>query len=182
MSVAPAGGPITPEQLRQTMAEFLTGVTVVTTPGEQVPHAMTANAVTSVSLTPPLVLVCVAQRASFHAAVLASGVWAVSILSADQADLARHFATSGRDLMTQFDAVPTELGAHTGAPVLSEANAWLECRTVQLHEAGDHTIVVGEVLATGVKSASGGPLAYHRGRYTASEDSEQASGGRPQLR
>ncbi|MDN5724992.1 MAG: flavin reductase family protein [Propionibacteriales bacterium] len=162
---------MTPDRLRRTMAEFLTGVTVVTTTGLTVPHAMTANAVTSVSLSPPLVLVCVAHRASFHTAVIASGVWAVSMLSAEQSAVARHFATSGRDLITQFDQVPTFLGA-TGAPVLSEANAWLEARTQQVHEAGDHSIVVGEVVATGVKSVTSGPLAYHRGSYAAPEGTE----------
>lgn len=152
-------------QLRQTFREFLSGITVVSAGWNGNLHAMTANAFCSVSLDPPQVLVCVAHATRFHAAIAGAGLWSVSILAADQADVAERFATSGRDLAGQFDDVDHTVGAHSGGALLAGALAWLECRSVSTLVAGDHTIVVGEVLATGVNSAGGPPLAYHRGGY-----------------
>ncbi|MDX6322841.1 MAG: flavin reductase [Propionibacteriaceae bacterium] len=155
-----------PERLREVMAEFAAGVTVVTTVWQGMPHAMTATAFSSVSLTPPLVLVCVGKSSRFHHSVTQAGTWAVSILSADQVQIARHFSHSGRDLATQFDGVPHTPAPHCGAPVLDGAQGWLECVTYDKHDAGDHTIVVGRVLATSVESADSAPLTYHRGTYS----------------
>ncbi|HIT75221.1 MAG TPA: flavin reductase family protein [Candidatus Avipropionibacterium avicola] len=154
-------------QLRSVFREFVSGITVVTTAVGHTQHAMTANAFCSISLEPALVMVSVARSARFHAAITQPGSrgWGVSILAADQAALAAHFARSGRDLATQFDTVDHELGERTGAALLVGSQAWLECRTHDLTEAGDHTIVIGEVLAGGVNSAAGLPLTYHRGGY-----------------
>jgi len=152
-------------ELRLTFREFLSGITVVSAAAGGRLHAMTANAFCSVSLDPPQVLVCVAHSARFHTAITTAGCWAVSILAADQAAVAARFATSGRDLAGQFDGIGHVVGEHTGGALLNGALAWLECRTVSATEAGDHTVVVGEVLATGVNSAGGPPLAYHRGGY-----------------
>lgn len=154
--------------LRRTMARFPTGVTVVTTRGEQgVRHAMTANSFTSVSLEPPLVLLSVARRARFHAPLTASGEWAVSILAADQQPLAEHFSRSGRDLATQFDEVATVAGPVTGLPLLPGALGWLECRTAELVPAGDHTLVLGEVCDARPNPAllDREPLFYHGSHY-----------------
>lgn len=116
--------------LREAMAQFATGVTIVTVGGQRC-HGMTANAFTSVSLDPPLVLVCVAKAARLHAAILADGCFAVSVLGGDQAHVARYFADRGRPAgMAQFDAVQWRPGACTGAPLLSGALAWLECDVV----------------------------------------------------
>ncbi|MGI8459104.1 MAG: flavin reductase family protein [Propionibacteriaceae bacterium] len=165
---------VSPDQLRAGMAHFASGVTVVTTVLAGTRHAMTATAFTSVSLQPPLVLVCVGRRSRFHPAVLAAGRWAVSVLSADQRWIADHFARNGRELSTQFDGVDHDPAPFSGAPVLHGAQTWLDCRTWAVQEAGDHTIVVGLVLAVGdfaaVGDASPGtgsrpPLTYHRGSY-----------------
>lgn len=153
------------QHLRAVFREFSSGVTVASTRADGVLHAMTANAFCSVSLDPPLVLLCVAHSARFHAAVIDAGHWAVSVLSAHQADLASRFATPGRNLEHQFDGVEHAVGDVTGAALLSGAAAWLECRTQQAVVAGDHTILIGEVVGCEVNAISQPPLTYHRGGY-----------------
>lgn len=151
--------------LRMVFREFASGVTVVSTRADGMLHAMTANAFCSVSLEPPQVLVCVAHTARFHAAITESGMWTVSILGADQAALADRYATPGRDLAGQFDGVDHVVGPQSGAALLTGARAWLECRTAQAVVAGDHTIVVGDVLGHDVNALPQPPLTYHRGGY-----------------
>lgn len=148
------------------MAELAAGVTVVTSLWGGMAHAMTATAFTSVSVAPPLILVCVGKTSRFHAAVTQAGRWAVSLLSADQVELARHFSRSGRDLATQFEGVASVPAPYSQAPVLTGAQAWLDCTTHALHDGGDHTIVVGRVVASGRESVDDGPLTYHRGTYS----------------
>ena len=152
------------DALRHAMTRLSAGVCVVTASWQGRLHAMTATAVTSVSLDPPLVLVCVGRASRFHAAVLGSSRWAVSILAEDQADVARHFADRGRDLLTQFEPVPHTRGALTDAPLVEGALAWLECATWDVHDGGDHSIVVGRVLDG--SGGPGAPLTYFRGRYS----------------
>jgi flavin reductase (DIM6/NTAB) family NADH-FMN oxidoreductase RutF len=157
-------------EYRRVVGRFATGVTVVTTllDGEQ--HAMTCNSFTSVSLEPVLVLFCAEKVARFHDAVLASGTWAVSVLGQGQEDVSRHFAARGRSLEDQFDQRPHAVGSITGAAVLEGAIAALECRTVSTTDAGDHTVVIGEVLGLGVPDPAGEPLLYYEGRYRAFRD------------
>lgn len=155
-------------QVREVFREFVTGITVVTTPPIGDPgtrHAMTANAFCSISLDPVLVMVSVAHTARFHGAITAAEGWAVSIMASDQEPVAAHFARSGRELASQFDGIEHEIGENTGAPLLRGSRAWLECRTHDLVRAGDHTLVLGEVLAAGVNPAPGQPLTYHRGGF-----------------
>ncbi|HXV92077.1 MAG TPA: flavin reductase family protein [Pseudonocardia sp.] len=131
------------------MARFATGVTVLTAGGEH-SHGMTANAFTSLSLDPPLVLCCVARTASMHDRIAGAGAFAVNILAADQRQLARYFADKQRPRgAAQFEPVAHRPGPHTGAPVLDGALAWVECRLARTHDGGDHSIFVGEVLASG---------------------------------
>jgi flavin reductase (DIM6/NTAB) family NADH-FMN oxidoreductase RutF len=151
---------------RRAVGRFATGVCVVTAVDAGTDHAMTANAFTSVSLDPLLVLVCVETEARFHDAVLASGQWAVSILDAGARPVADWLATRGRPLYGQLDRVPFRRGPKTGAPLLEQASAWLECRTTAVHPGGDHSIVVGEVLTADVDPQDHGSLAYHRSAYT----------------
>lgn len=158
--------PVTPAAMRRTMADFASGVTIVTTRWQDVAHAMTATAFCSVSLDPPLVLVCVAKTSRFHAAVTRADGWAVSLLSAAQEPVARHFSNRGRDLLTQFDQVPSSPAPLSGSPLIEGALAWLECVTDARHDAGDHTILVGRVLRTSDESATGEPLTYYRGSYS----------------
>lgn len=157
-------------EYRRVVGRFATGVTVVTAllDGEQ--HAMTCNSFTSVSLEPVLVLFCAEKVARFHDVVLTAGSWAVSVLAQGQQDVSRHFAVRGRDLEDQFDALPHAVGPITGAALLDGALAALECRTVSTTDAGDHTVVIGEVLGFGVPHPTGEPLLYYEGRYRAFRD------------
>ncbi|WP_159941970.1 MULTISPECIES: flavin reductase family protein [unclassified Nocardiopsis] len=132
--------------LRRVMSRFATGVTVVTT-GGSTPHGMTANAFTSVSLDPPLVLCCVSLTARLHAAVVGTGSFGVSLLAADQEDAARHFADGSRpEGRAQFDGYDWRPGPRTGAPLLSGALGWLECEVEHRYPGGDHAILLGRVL------------------------------------
>ena len=155
-----------PLAYRRVVGHFATGVTVVTTvlPGGE-RHAMTCNSFTSVSVDPVLVLFCAEKVTRFHDAVLDTGTWAVSVLSTDHERASRQFARRGRDLDQQFVDVPTHPGPLTGAPVLQGALAALECRTVSTTDAGDHTVVLGEVLGTSLPSPEAEPLLYYRGAY-----------------
>lgn len=156
--------------LRRVMGCFATGVTIVTTrQADGAPCGLTASAVTSVSLLPPLVLVCVDKESETYPYFSTSGVFAVNILTDRQQDVAARFAVSGGD---KFAGVPHRIGM-TGAPVLEEHLAYVECRIAHAHEGGDHTIYVGHVEAGGV--AAGRPLLYFRGAYGALADSRDPS-------
>jgi flavin reductase (DIM6/NTAB) family NADH-FMN oxidoreductase RutF len=154
-----------PAFYRQAMGRLVQGVSVLTTVDGGHDHAMTADTVTSVSLEPLLVLVCVETEARFHDAVIAAGVWGVSVLAADQRPLSEWFATRGRPLHGQLDRASFTRGTHTGVALLDGALTHLECRTVAAHPAGDHVIVVGEVLDIGLPDTVGPALVHYRGRY-----------------
>jgi flavin reductase (DIM6/NTAB) family NADH-FMN oxidoreductase RutF len=167
----PYGVPGSPDALRHVMGHFVSGVTIASALHQGIKHAMTATAVCSVSLQPPLVLVCVGKSTRFHDAIIAAENWCLSLLTVDQEPLARHFAHSGRDLLSQFDDVPHTPSPLSGSPLIDGALAWLECITYGIHEAGDHTIVVGEVVrASGLPSdddpTAPPPLTYYRGAYS----------------
>jgi flavin reductase (DIM6/NTAB) family NADH-FMN oxidoreductase RutF len=134
--------------LRQVMAQFATGVTVLTAGGEDA-HGMTANAFSSVSLEPPMVLCCVSKAARMHTAIVTAGSFGVNILAAEQQELSKYFADWRRpDGIAQFDAVGYTAGDLTGAPLLTGALAWLECELAQVVAGGDHSIFLGRVVAT----------------------------------
>ena len=140
------------------------GIVVVTTATR---HAMTVSAFASVSLDPPLVLFCAEKIARFHDAVLEAGSWAVSILAEDDEKTARWLAARGRPLSGQLDGLAHHPGPVTGAPVLDDAMATLECRTTAVHDGGDHSIVVGRVAAvTGPEGPpSHGQMVHYAGGY-----------------
>jgi flavin reductase (DIM6/NTAB) family NADH-FMN oxidoreductase RutF len=164
--VTEARGSIESGDFRTALSRFASGITIVSTLQGGVAHAMTASAFTSVSLDPPLVLVCVEKSVRMHAALLECGQWAVSVLAADHRPEAERFARSGRDLLSQFDGVATVAGPETGCPVIAGALSWLECRTWASYEGGDHTIVVGEVLSLGsAQSPDPAALVYFSGHY-----------------
>lgn len=136
-------------ELRGVLGKFATGITVVTA-GSAAPRGMTANSFTSVSLEPPLILVCVLRQAAMHAAILAENAFAVSVLSAGQEQVARYFADHRRPRGDrEFDVVGSTPGLHTGAPILTGALAWMECRLAEVYRGGDHSIFLGEVLDLG---------------------------------
>ncbi|WP_133981243.1 flavin reductase family protein [Kribbella voronezhensis] len=159
-------GSIAPGDFRTALGRFASGITIMSTLQGGVAHAMTANAFTSVSLDPPLVLVCVDKGVRMHDAVLECGFWAVSVLGSSQEAIAERFAKSGRDLLTQFDGIGTAPGPKTGCPVIGGALSWLECRTWATYDGGDHTIVVGEVLSLGAEGVvDPAALIYYAGHY-----------------
>lgn len=142
------------------MGHFATGVTVITTRDvDGKPYGLTANSLCSVSLDPPLLLVCVDKRAESHPAFGRSGVFAVNVLGLGHEELSRRFAVSGGDKFVDVD----HRSGISGAPLLDRALAAVECRVVAVHEAGDHTIFIGEVEH--LEAEGGDPLVFFRGKY-----------------
>lgn len=138
----------TPTTLREVMSQFATGITVITAGGER-GHGMTANAFSSVSLDPPMVLCCVSRAARMHDAILSAKAFAVSILGSEQREMARYFADWRRPRgLAQFDAVDWFPGPHTGSPLLSGSLAWVECNLAEVYEGGDHSIFLGNVVSS----------------------------------
>lgn len=152
---------VTAEQFRALMGSFAAGVTVVTTRdlGGR-PWGLTATAFTSLSLDPPLCLVCIDRRTASHRPLVDSGRFAVSVLTDQQQDVSNHFASK---LPDKFAGVAWQPGPITAVPVLSDALAWMECAVECVHEGGDHDIFVGRILSAQV--LDGRPLVYWRGSY-----------------
>jgi len=151
---------ISQEEFRRTLSHFASGVTIVTTrEADGRPTGLTAAAFTSVSLVPPLVLVCVDRSASSYPALITFGKFAVHILTTEQEALSRRFAMKED---TKFSGVSFKPG-RLDLPILDRALAVLECRTVHTYDGGDHTIFVGEVEAA--RTGQGSPLLYYCGRY-----------------
>ena len=152
--------PIDPRALRTAFGAFLTGVTVVTTSdAEGRPLGFTANSFASVSLDPPLLLVCLAKRSFNHAAVTGAKGFAVNILAEDQEGVSNTFARPSDD---RFATVAWRNGPH-GSPVLDGAAAWFDCAMHEIVDAGDHTILIGRVEAFADTGTNG--LGYARGAY-----------------
>jgi flavin reductase (DIM6/NTAB) family NADH-FMN oxidoreductase RutF len=151
---------------RHVMRKFATGVTVLTVRDGDRIHGMTANAFTSVSLNPTLVLVCIQKDSTTHAFVSRAGNFAMNILSAEQETLARRFAKQTVVPTDPFADIAYHSAA-TGAPIFDDGVAYVDCRVVAAHDAGDHTIFVGEVQAAGFGSArERAPLLWLDGTYT----------------
>jgi 3-hydroxy-9,10-secoandrosta-1,3,5(10)-triene-9,17-dione monooxygenase reductase component len=146
---------------RRVMGHFPTGVTVVAArdvDGE--PYGLTVNSFTSVSLDPPLVLVCIDRQANSHDRLVETRTFAVSVLAANQAHIAARFASApswGRFEDLAWGVSPA------GDPIVEKAAAWVACSLMESHEAGDHTILVGRVESVGERDADA--LIFHRGRY-----------------
>lgn len=154
---------------RDIMGQFATGVTVVTTRfGDGEVTGMTANAVMSLSLDPPLVVVSVDKEATMHQALADGQCYVINILARDQEHLSNRFATPGPKDFSDLDLRKGE----TGAPILSGTLAYLDCKLVNSLPAGDHDLFVGEVLAG--ELGAGDPLLYFAGGYRgiADKDSE----------
>ncbi|HEU0317842.1 MAG TPA: flavin reductase family protein [Solirubrobacteraceae bacterium] len=155
---------ITGDEFRRVLGSFATGVTVVTTRGEEHAYGMTANAFSSVSLDPPLVLVCGRKASEGSEFIERNRVFAINILAAHQEPLSRYFASKdrprGRDA---FRDVPHRF-AISGAPILDATVAFLDCSLHAVHDAGDHKIFIGEVLAI-EHDAEARPLVFHGGSY-----------------
>jgi len=153
------------DTFRAAMGRFVTGVAMLTTRTRDVDYAMTASAVTSVSLEPLLLLVCIEREGRFHDAVLDAGFWGISVLSGGDRWAADWLATRGRPSHGQLDRIPHHQGPHTGVALSNDALSTFECRTTAVHPGGDHSIVVGEVVSVASSPHSGEALVYYRGRY-----------------
>jgi len=148
---------------RDVMGTFATGVTVVTLNVDGEPRGMTANAVVSLSLDPPLVVVCVQESGSMHELFERADSFGVNILASDQQPISDLFASHGvpDELMGGF---AYRAGA-TGVPLLDGALAHAECRITERLPGGDHTIVIGEAVDVAFGAQDAAPLLFHRGRY-----------------
>lgn len=151
-------GPDTARALRDAMGRFATGVTVVTAVGPEGPVGITANSFASVSLDPALVLWSPAKASSRYPVFAAARHFAIHILGDDQRDLAAHFTRHGRE----FDGIEVSEGPG-GVPLLDRCLARFACRRVAAHDAGDHQIIVGEVLEAALRD--GAPLVFSQGFY-----------------
>jgi flavin reductase (DIM6/NTAB) family NADH-FMN oxidoreductase RutF len=148
------------EQFRAAFRRFPAGVAVVTAVAGADRAGFTATSITSVSLDPPLVSFCVGRHTSSWPTFDAARHFGVTILAADQEPVARRFAASGVD---RFAGISWHSG-RDGVPLLGGALAWLTCQIEHRFPAGDHTLVLGRVLAA-VSGRDGRPLIYHAGRY-----------------
>ena len=151
---------VDPDRFRTVLGHFATGVTVVTGGGEEGPSGVAANSFTSVSLDPPLVLVCMAHSSRTWPLIRETGAFAVNFLGDDQEEVGRRFGARGTE---RFSGMAWDAGT-TGSPVLQESLAFVDCRIEAEYEAGDHVIVVGRVVDLGVVR-EGRPLIFWRGGY-----------------
>ena len=154
---------------RQIMGRFATGVTVVTTRyGDQI-SGMTANAVMSLSLDPPLIVVSVDCQSNMHGHLTQGQCYAINVLKHDQEDLSRRFAQPGPKDFSDLKLTVAE----TGAPIFVDALAYVDCRVVEVTPAGDHDMFIGEPLAG--ETYDGEPLIFYSGQYAELEEAPTAS-------
>jgi flavin-dependent trigonelline monooxygenase, reductase component len=157
--------PIDPLALRGAFGTFLTGVTVITTRDvDGIPRGMTANSFTSVSLDPPLLLICVGKSATSFPAFAACPSFAVNVLHAGQVALSAAFASKSKD---KFEDVAHDT-VHTGAPILRDCLTWFDCSVHQRLKVGDHVVLIGRIQAFGTSPSA--PLGFCRGRYAEVKD------------
>lgn len=166
-----------PDTFRSVMGRFATGVTVVTLPTDP-PHGITVNAFSSVSLDPPLVLVCIDHgtrayellegTADDHSdtATTGSGVdgYCVNVLTAEQRDLGEHFADIVELDRDPFETDPTRVES-SGAPLFEDSLAYADCTVEAVHEAGDHTVYIGHVENAEVLSPEASPVTFYDGEW-----------------
>ena len=154
--------PIPSDQFKYVMRQWASGVSVVTMETEERRHGLTVSGFLSISPEPPLVLISVGQELASDLLLQASGAYAVNLLRDDQRELSDRFAGRLGDV-DRFEGLVTRTEA-TGAPVLDDCLAWLDCRVVATHVVGDHTLFIGEVDAAGV-NGSAEPLVYWNADY-----------------
>jgi flavin reductase (DIM6/NTAB) family NADH-FMN oxidoreductase RutF len=150
------------QSFKQALAQFGSGVTIVTTGSVEQPVGVTVSAFMSVSLTPPLVLVSLAHELYTRARIEQTGVFAVNILAETQIEWGQRFAGLLPEALERFVGIELTT-AMTGSPILPGVSGWVDCRATRLIPAGDHTLILGEVQAVG--SAGHAPLLYHNRRW-----------------
>lgn len=151
-------------QLRSMMGRFATGVTVVGARHGPLLAGMTANAIATISIDPPLMMASIARKAETHVAIVGSHAFAVSVLSHEQRDLAECFAQpTTADKLKRFCDAPWH-EAETGSPILEGALAYFDCRLTARHDGGDHEIFIGEIVAAGYREDAE-PLLWYASGY-----------------
>jgi len=151
---------IEPQELRRVMGHFATGVTVITTRDKTgAPNGLTANAFMSLSLDPPLVVISVDKKATCYSCFEVDNGFAVNFLSEDQEEISRRFATKGADKFADLKWRP----GSNGAALIEGALGSVECKIIQCHDGGDHTIIVGEII--NVAANGDRPLLFFKGKY-----------------
>jgi len=163
------GGPITDQTLRKMRGLFASGVTVATTVQAGKLRGVTVSAFASVSLNPPLVLICLANESESKDWIAESGIFAVNILSDEQEFLSERFAARAPIVNARFDGVPYHT-AITGSPILADSLAWYDCRVEATYDGGDHAIFIGRVEAVGFGDEGKLPLLYFANRYVGVKD------------
>jgi flavin reductase (DIM6/NTAB) family NADH-FMN oxidoreductase RutF len=157
--------PITQDEFRAALSKFASGVTVVTTKDSKGNlHGITVSAFCSVSLKPPLILICIEKNAGSHNAFDESKLFIINVLREEQMHHSNHFASPLED---KFEGVEIEEGAE-GIPVLKDTLATLECKLVETCEGGDHTIFIGQIEKAIINE--GKPLIYFHGDYRSIDD------------
>jgi 3-hydroxy-9,10-secoandrosta-1,3,5(10)-triene-9,17-dione monooxygenase reductase component len=157
---ATAAPTIDSAHFRSVLGHFCTGIAIVTGIDGGEPVGLTCQSFTSISLDPPLVAFVPAKSSTSWPRIQPSGVFCVNLLTEDQEELCRVFATSGADKFRGVGWRPSS----TGSPLLNDTLAWIDCRVTAEHDAGDHIIVVGRVLELGA-TKDGKPLLFYRGGY-----------------
>jgi len=156
-----------PNDFKRAMGQFASGVTVVTTKHGDTPIGITASSFTSLSLNPPLVLVSLDKKLFTHNVIAESGFFAVNVLSSRQLELGMRFAGMKPEIKDRFAGLDIHT-AETGAPLLPNSLAWVDCKVWNMYDGGDHTIFVGEVKALSVSDLDM-PLLYHNRLWRRSE-------------
>jgi 4-nitrophenol 2-monooxygenase / 4-nitrocatechol 4-monooxygenase, reductase component len=159
---------LTSEEFRDVIGHFASGVTVITVSVNGRPHGTTASAVTSLSLQPPMLLVCMSRESATGRAMASAGAFAVNILGEDHGELATRFARKGGDKFAGVELTDGE----QGHPLLANAIAQLECRVTEQVAAGTHVVFIAEVEAATARPGAP-PLAYFRGRFGRLEVAEE---------
>lgn len=153
--------PVDPAEFRRVLGNFASGVTVITATDADGPTGFACQSFASLSLDPPLVAFMVARTSTTWPRIARAGTFCVNILGADQGPLCRGFAVSGADKFAGVVHTPAPV---TGAPLLADVPAWIDCRIHAVHTGGDHLIVVGRVEALG-GTGEGVPLLFHQGKF-----------------
>lgn len=156
------GHPVDQRRFRDVVGHFASGVTIVTAATPDGPVGFTCQSFTSLSLEPPLVALAPGKSSTSWPRIAAAGAFCVNILRADQAKLCRAFAVSGDEAGDKFADVPWR-PAPTGSPRIDGVLAWIDCRLLVVHDAGDHELVLGRVIDLDIEG--GEPLLFYRGGF-----------------
>jgi len=155
--------PVSPDELRNAMRQWASGVTVVAAQYQGARHGMTVSSFTSVSLDPPLVLISLERGSRTHSLLEQSGYFGVTLLCSDQIEISQRFAGGVPDGQDRFAGLQTFTLA-SGAPLLSDGLSFFDCKVVSTYQAGTHTVFIGEVLAV-QEASSGRPLLHYNRAY-----------------